>query len=101
MNLPSFAENILREFVSKCEADSEVHVDANRNVVKTGGDEDQVTLSIIDKVVDAMGVNVGSEESPEVKLGLMIKNAKVIKAVRLLEPLVEDLKKLTVDESIH
>ena len=46
-----------------------------------------------------MGLDVGSEESPEVKLGLMIKNAKVIKAVRLLEPLVEDLKKLTVDDS--
>ena len=93
VEVPAFAENLVKEYLSKVEARQ---VDENRNVEPRS---DEVPSDIVDKVLDSMGLEVAGGTSTVKKLELMVKNAEVIKAVRLLEPLVEDLKKVSLDES--
>ena len=109
--LPPFVENIIKHLLSK-EGDSLnfESVDVNSNwesdlvrredeQEKADNDDSDDVQATVDKVLDSMGLVVNSELDTVQKLNLLLKNAEVVNAVKVLEPLVKDLKKITQNDS--
>ena len=93
--VPNFVGKIVNQYLTTQEAINPP-VDENRNL--TMASEKNNVCAIVDKVLDHMGLKVTSNMTTVQKLELLMKNADVIKAVQVLEPLVKDLKNMTVDE---
>ena len=98
--LPAFVGNILQHYLSKEETHTEIHVDENSNVEKSRDFEvTSVDVDVhVEKVLDSIGIEVTGDLSTVQKLELIVKNNEVVKAVKILEPLVKDLKKMTLIE---
>ena len=94
--VPNFVENIVNQHLATQE-DISPPVDENKNLTLTS--ENDNVRATVDKVLDYMGLKVASNIDTVQKLELLMKNADVIKAVQVLEPLVKDLKNLTGEEN--
>ena len=94
--VPNFVENIVNQHLATQE-DISPPVDENKNL--TLASENENVRATVDKVLDYMGLKVASNIDTVQKLELLMKNADVIKAVQVLEPLVKDLKNLTGEEN--
>ena len=95
VEMPVFAAKIIKRYLSKA-AVEEVFVDKNQN--EELKDNFNEVLANDDQLVDTTGLEVLAGASTVQKLQMIIKNTEVVKTVKLLEPLVQDLKRISFDE---